>query len=218
MSSDTMSAEEIVRGRIDAIKARCEAATPGPWKIKENCAGSFVVHGEKESESYFAWMCSRTEPPADFEFIAHARRDIPYLLELVESQAAEIAELREKNAGLALALMFECKPNDDCLGDDEWGAIKAKVFALQAQLTASQQETRAAVGWAELLYENMPLASRTRDIRAGYVKWRDQQEAKPAPDGYDAYLIDALQAGATNPLTHEQYLKGPQEAGEEHHG
>lgn len=39
----------------------------------------------------------------------------------------ELERCREKNAGLALALLTECSPNPDCLGDDEWKAIKAEL-------------------------------------------------------------------------------------------
>ena len=51
-------------------------------------------------------------------------------------------------------------------------------------------------------------------VALGWIKdWRGPQEAKSKPDGYDAYLIDAKQAGVKEPLAHEQYLRGPR-AGE----
>lgn len=40
---------------------------------------------------------------------------------------AELEQAREKNAGLTLALLTECAPNPDCLGDDEWRAIRAEL-------------------------------------------------------------------------------------------
>ena len=37
-----------------------------------------------------------------------------------ENLRAELNICKEKNAGLALALLTEFAPNPDCLGDDEW--------------------------------------------------------------------------------------------------
>ena len=45
----------------------------------------------------------------------------------VEKLEKEVAILNEKNAGLALACMCDCMANDDCLGHNEWKAIKAEV-------------------------------------------------------------------------------------------
>lgn len=39
----------------------------------------------------------------------------------------ELEQVREKNAGLALALLTECAPNPDCLGDDEWRTIRSEL-------------------------------------------------------------------------------------------
>ena len=44
-----------------------------------------------------------------------------------EKLRAELNICKEKNAGLALALLTECAPNPDCLGDDEWRAIRAEL-------------------------------------------------------------------------------------------
>lgn len=83
--------------QLEEIKGRIEKATPGPWKAKKNCAGSFVVHGEGTDESYFAWLCSRGETSADFDFIAHARQDMPALIAEVEQ--LQTAQLKAFNAG-----------------------------------------------------------------------------------------------------------------------
>lgn len=39
----------------------------------------------------------------------------------------ELERCKEKNAGLALALLTECAPNPDCLGNDEWRVIRAEL-------------------------------------------------------------------------------------------
>jgi len=85
--------------RLAEIKARVEAATPGPWE-RNNLAGrperevfagdyligDFGVGGWKDDEG-----ADRVEINADF--IAHARQDIPGLL-------AEVQRLREHVASL----------------------------------------------------------------------------------------------------------------------
>ena len=52
--------------RLDEIRARVEAATPGPWTTK-------TLHTTL----------------ADADFIAHSRADVPFLLNLVASLTAE---------------------------------------------------------------------------------------------------------------------------------
>jgi hypothetical protein len=60
---------------LDAIRARTDAATAGPW------------HGEHAEFGYVTigdWL------PADAEFIAHARTDIPFLLDLVDELRRQV--------------------------------------------------------------------------------------------------------------------------------
>lgn len=86
---------------IQAIKARAEAATPGPWDWDdvEDIPLANGMPGPK-------WLEVGTEPgdflicelshkqKANAEFIAHARTDVPYLLTIIASQEAEIGKLR----------------------------------------------------------------------------------------------------------------------------
>lgn len=78
---------------LQAIRARCEAATPGPWIASEveprglssvtavgDNWGVFTKIGERKPRQY-------ATPEADAAFIAHARTDIPALLD-------EVARLR----------------------------------------------------------------------------------------------------------------------------
>lgn len=54
-----------------------------------------------------------------------------------EKLRAELEQVREKNAGLALALLTECAPNPDCLGDDEWRAIRGELEQVKAERDAA---------------------------------------------------------------------------------
>lgn len=90
---------------LAAIKARAEAATPGPWKVP--IANVFVVvapnaphHNPPEGLCPpYPWRVvvepSLNDPSAeDAEFIAHAREDVPALVAEVERLREEVAELR----------------------------------------------------------------------------------------------------------------------------
>lgn len=51
-----------------------------------------------------------------------------------ERLRAELERCKEKNAGLALALLTECAPNPDCLGNDEWRVIRAELERVKRAL------------------------------------------------------------------------------------
>jgi hypothetical protein len=75
---------------LEAIRQRCENATPGPWKSfiegRDHTSGSsFIMTGSVESRGNDIELSGATT--ADQDFIAHARQDIPQLL-------AEITRLK----------------------------------------------------------------------------------------------------------------------------
>ena len=59
-----------------------------------------------------------------------------------EKMRAELNICREKNAGLALALLTECAPNPDCLGDDEWRAIRDELEQTKRERDAAVEKIR----------------------------------------------------------------------------
>ena len=93
--------------RVDDIRERAEAATPGPWEPDTAVRGDCVVWGPNgqflanhQSEPH--WLPDakgRNRQVAfdvdrrDCEFIAHAREDIPYLLAEVERLEREKADV-----------------------------------------------------------------------------------------------------------------------------
>jgi hypothetical protein len=86
MQSPTQLSDE----EYHQIRQRCQAATPGPWAScseDEECAlgGELFFLRPAENPGEEPRLSFATD--ADFEFIAHARKDIPLLL-------AEIARLR----------------------------------------------------------------------------------------------------------------------------
>lgn len=84
---------------LNKIKARCEAATPGPWTAcgedRGGCKCGFVWEPAGD------WTVASCGSDDDFEipdevvkanaqFIAHARTDIPALIERIEQLEAEV--------------------------------------------------------------------------------------------------------------------------------
>lgn len=81
-----------------ASKARCEAASKGPWR---HIAADNLI---EDAEGFIAWQarslaCSVEQRDANGAFIAHARADLPAAIARIEraeaSNAALAAELRE---------------------------------------------------------------------------------------------------------------------------
>jgi hypothetical protein len=77
--------------RFEQIRARSQAARAGPWTAfiegRDFLSGSSMIRiGENEmsSEDLYLTGDARAVPEADFDFIAHARQDIPALLDEVE--------------------------------------------------------------------------------------------------------------------------------------
>lgn len=115
---------DLTPAELEAIRERCEKATPGPWQwtsCGEKCysfvLGSFAYMeseddpppGRIETESFdeakeeyvttafcndFVASCEEQSGSDDFEFISHSRTDIPRLLAEVARLTAENERLR----------------------------------------------------------------------------------------------------------------------------
>lgn len=75
---------------LEAIRRRCDGATPGPWRSfvegRDHTSGSsFIMTGSGNNRGNDIELSGATT--ADQDFIAHARQDIPRLLD-------EIARLK----------------------------------------------------------------------------------------------------------------------------
>ena len=93
--------EPMTAERRAAIKARCDAATPGPWVVSSEYASGVDLGYKPDHERTWGYgcgndfvcdlndgeyheYCSQDEQRANAEFIAAARQDIPDLLAEVE--------------------------------------------------------------------------------------------------------------------------------------
>ncbi len=107
----------ITKERLAEIKARCEAATEGPWE-QEDCrenhiataTGMDIAHAPKQINA---------------QFIAHARTDVPALLTEVERLRGLIktAEWYESNERHGVEVY--CNHCDGCPRDGHWDECPA---------------------------------------------------------------------------------------------
>lgn len=79
-----------------------------------------------------------------------------------ENLRAELNICKEKNAGLALALLTECAPNPDCLGDDEWRAIRVELEQVKRERDAAVKDLNEFLSMDELC-----------PIQCEWCKWKD---------------------------------------------
>jgi len=81
--------------RLDEIEARANAATPGPWEWEgeakaewEEGANSLIPSRRPDDPVLYGYGYDASgievKNPADAEFIAHARTDVPALLDALE--------------------------------------------------------------------------------------------------------------------------------------
>ncbi len=98
-------ADELTDSELEAIEARAAAALPGPWRAfiegRNHDSGSdFIQTGgvdDSAPDIYVTLSYHGSEPedvpqPADWDFIAHAREDVPRLV-------AEVRRLRQTIEG-----------------------------------------------------------------------------------------------------------------------
>ena len=79
----------IKQEQIEQIRKRCEAATPGPWRVPEGYSWRVA-----EGDTYICNMFGRQDlqDSENAKFIAHARTDIPLLLDEIDRLRAELNE------------------------------------------------------------------------------------------------------------------------------
>lgn len=103
MTDEGSKAEVESKADLDAIRARADAAEPGPWEFKVlHWRGGFGT--KTKCLVIGSWWDSNPMPPATARFIAHAREDVPTLLALVDAQQEQITRLREKVADMECLL------------------------------------------------------------------------------------------------------------------
>jgi hypothetical protein len=89
----------ITQDELNEIQARADAATPGEWAVAKSKARrrSLMRFNEQEGYSILSWKgFVTTSYERDSIFIAHARADVPRLVEEVRRLQSELAALNPK--------------------------------------------------------------------------------------------------------------------------
>lgn len=73
---------------VDQIRARVEAASPGPWRIDE----ASRLHRATTLVDQHTWIGEVRAPDADENLIAHSRADLEYLLKLLDATQEAMTE------------------------------------------------------------------------------------------------------------------------------
>jgi hypothetical protein len=88
-----MTAQPITEAQARAAKARCEAATKGPWTTEKpgicdetGFASGVIVAATGRGSCVYAHPPGGSFPAFDRTFIAHAREDLPAALARIEQQ------------------------------------------------------------------------------------------------------------------------------------
>lgn len=84
---------------LSAIKERASKATAGPWRstqIKGFGAHNYIVSDAPEAAWYtIVAECHNAGGFAGFDFIAHARTDVPLLVAALERAEAHLKQMRD---------------------------------------------------------------------------------------------------------------------------
>lgn len=122
---------------LEAIKARCEKATAGPWYGYEERESSAEGHAVSTGPSNLFTIGISNQDANDADFIAHARTDLPALV-------AEVERLRKVESAARDMLNFGAH-DGPCSHEEEGGKCllhvvtsKTRERALRAALDAAQ--------------------------------------------------------------------------------
>jgi hypothetical protein len=121
---------------LDVIKARCDAATQGPWMVGDGSPERLYLGADAVMCDVRGVVCGRAiygnsaydkQTYADIEFIATARQDVPALLTEVERLSSELYDMYEDECALeALEMANECKILD--VAAERWPLRMQKQF------------------------------------------------------------------------------------------
>jgi hypothetical protein len=109
-----------VTDQLDAIQARADAITPGPWRTWKDDGGrrgsavetAWAHDADGADTELITDWCS----PADAEFIAASPDDIAFLLDLARKQQAALDAVKALHAPVSI---YECDDNGFAQSEDE---------------------------------------------------------------------------------------------------
>lgn len=124
--------------RHEAARARCEAATDGPWDDQPDRTGTATIVLDHEGDAL--WDAVGTLRDEDGEFIAHARTDLPALLDEVERLRALVTVTDDKVKRSASAAYENLATQDpqwnEVHGDTEFATLDGSFHFLETMRAA----------------------------------------------------------------------------------
>lgn len=87
----------MTEAELGAVKARAEAATPGPWVVGEHYGGVIAPGSSLDPENdaaYGGYLVGESMLRHNSTFVAHARDDVPALVAEVERLTAHLERIR----------------------------------------------------------------------------------------------------------------------------
>ncbi|MFJ2863709.1 hypothetical protein [Kitasatospora sp. NPDC087314] len=172
---------------LDAIQARAEAATPGPWHVEEDRRDytRWVATLDGTLGINFGYLGNRTE--GDAAFVAAARTDVEALLARVRELEAELARANRSSYSGRHVWEAWAEEGDHTLCTTE---ADAKAAAIQiwseSEYDGSDRPKGFIPGWHETAWglELLDDGEHTGVFVARHdVFGRDATDPEPAPSG-----------------------------------
>ena len=136
--------------REDEIKARLEKATKGPWFRKDHTV-------RKSKSAMIEYLVCENSSVPDADFIAHAREDVPYLLDELERARKEFSRMQTQLHVSEMALTLA--------GNDARLQEKLKEEALTENARLRRENERLAQANASALADSERIDALERDAR-----------------------------------------------------
>lgn len=122
---------------LSEIKARCEAASPGPWNMDLH-SNEIMMEGYQSIAKPFSLHVSLEQRDLNGFFIAHARTDIPLLLDEIDQLKAQVEAQQEWiDATVANCSVF-CDPPSINAGAE----LVQKLHTLEKQVEKARKTLR----------------------------------------------------------------------------
>jgi hypothetical protein len=183
---------------LKAMEARCEAATPGPWRTEDCYSGvtTNVVCADRRTHGYGCgndFICdlndgdyheymSIGEQKANAEFIANAREDLPRLLTAYRAVKAENERLEDEPPAYRF---YYCESEDSYLlgrrlGNfyyAHWHDGMRFVWDMSRYLPWGEHVVSPGTAWKEHTYPSEPIEISPEEWFKGFI----ERHSLPAP-------------------------------------
>jgi len=149
---------------LDAIRERCDAATPGPWFIE----GDYVMDRYRDELIGLGSFSVHPQAALDAEFIAHAREDVPALAAALVAALSERDRFREHSVTLNTVSwrISEALGNVPEGATEVWGDTLPNLEALIQERDEARERVRQFVDASEMARDAL-MSGSTPSMRLG---------------------------------------------------